>query len=157
MISRLAAALAALTLLATATPAHAGRAVGVGLGTSTLGSGVSVKWKAKSGSGMQLVAGPAGDDLRFVGDTIAVNLDGLRNMGRIGTLGPIGVDWSIGGGGGVAVGGGLTAAAAGVVGLNLALQNIPLEFSLEYRPVAVVVPVVAFDVVNASGHLRWWF
>lgn len=152
------AALAAVPLLLGAAPAHAGRTVGVGLGSSTLSSGVSLKWQAKGGGAMQLVAGPFGNGLYAWDNTLGVNLDGLKDMGEIGNLGPVGVGWSLGGGGGVGVGGNtLAAAAAGVVGLNFALQPVPLEFSVEYRPTLMVVPAVGLDLVNASGHLRWWF
>ncbi|MBL8614075.1 MAG: hypothetical protein JNM72_00555 [Deltaproteobacteria bacterium] len=158
-MARAAAALAALCFSLAAAPAHAGRTVGVGLGSSTLSSGVSVKWQAKGGGGMQLVAGPFGNGLYYngYGNSLGVNLDGLRDMGEIGNLGPIGVGWSLGGGGGVAVGGTLAAAAAGVAGLNFELEPVPLEFSLEYRPTLIILPGVGFDLVNASGHLRWWF
>lgn len=160
-LARAAAALTALTLSLAAAPAHAGRTVGVGLGSSTLSSGVSVKWQAKGGGGMQLVAGAYGNGLYYNGygynNSIGVSLDGLRDMGEIGNLGPIGVGWSLGGGGGIGVGGTLAAAAAGVAGLNFELQPVPLEFSIEYRPTLIILPGVGFDLVNASGHLRWWF
>lgn len=158
-LARAAAALAALTLSLGAAPAQAGRTVGVGLGSSTLSSGVSVKWQAKGGGGMQLVAGPFGNGLYYndYANSLGVNLDGLKNMGEIGNLGPIGVSWSLGGGGGVGVGGTLAAAAAGVAGLNFELQPVPLEFSIEYRPTLIIIPEVGVNVLNASGHLRWWF
>ena len=158
-----AAAALALTLALTlaAAPAHAGRTVGVGLGSSTLSSGVSVKWQAKGGGGMQLVAGAYGNGLYYDGygytNSIGVSLDGLRDMGQIGNLGPIGVGWSLGGGGGIGVGGTLAVAAAGVAGLNFELEPVPLEFSIEYRPTLSILPGVYPDFVNASGHLRWWF
>ena len=158
-LPRLGCAAAALALTLASAPAHAGRTVGVGLGSSTLSSGVSVKWQAKGGGGMQLVAGPFGNGLFYggYGNSLGVNLDGLRDMGQIGNLGPISVGWSLGGGGGVGVGGTLAAAAAGVAGLNFELEPVPLEFSIEYRPTLIIIPTVGVDVLNASGHLRWWF
>lgn len=153
---RRAAPLAGLALLLHAAPALAGDTVGIGLGSSTLSSGVSAKWHGKSGSGLQLVVGPWGTGFDG-GGTLALNLDGIRDMPKIGSLGPIDVGWSLGGGAGVALASTPVVAAAGVAGLNFKLQPVPLELALELRPRLVILPEIYGDLLNASGHLRWWF
>jgi hypothetical protein len=152
------APLAAALGLLFAAPALAADTVGIGLGSATLSSGVSAKWHAKSGSGLQLVVGPWGTGpSNFGNSTLAVNLDGIRDMPKIGNLGPVDVGWSLGGGAGVAFASSPTVAASGVVGLNLKLQPVPLELALEYRPVLWILPSINGELLNASGHLRWWF
>jgi hypothetical protein len=150
--------LAALGLLFAAPAALAGDTVGIGLGSATLSSGVSAKWHAKSGSGLQLVVGPWGiGPSNFGSSTLALNLDGIRDMPKIGNLGPVDVGWSLGGGAGVAFASSPTVAASFVAGLNLKLQPVPLELALEYRPVLWILPSIGGELLNASGHLRWWF
>ncbi len=149
---------AALGLLFAAPAALAADTVGIGLGSSTLSSGVSAKWHAKSGSGLQLVVGPWGiGPSNFGSSTLAVNLDGIRDMQQIGNLGPINVGWSLGGGAGVAFGTYPVVAAAFVAGLNFKLEPVPLELALEYRPRLQLLQSIDVDPLNASGHLRWWF
>ena len=150
--------LGAAALLSPRLALAGGDTVGLGLGSSTLSSGVSAKWRAKGGGGLQLVVGPWSTGLDFDGGgTLALNLDGVRDMPKIGSLGPVDVGWSLGAGGGVALLSPPVVAASAFAGINLKLQPAPLELAVELRPRLLVLPTVSGELLNATAHLRWWF
>ena len=68
------------------------------------------------------------------------------------------LDWSFGLGAGVGVRDDNTGiAAAGVAGLEFNFTVIPIDLVLEYRPTLAIHPDVDLDLVDFSGHLRFYF
>lgn len=48
-------------------------------------------------------------------------------------------------------------AASGAAGFEVNVSAVPIDLVVEYRPRLLVVPEVAFDFVNFSGHIRYVF
>lgn len=48
-------------------------------------------------------------------------------------------------------------AATGVAGLEVNFQPVPIDVVIEYRPGILIIPVVGADLVNFSGHVRYYF
>lgn len=94
------------------------------------------------------------------GGGLGLSADYLFEMPTLAETEPLDIAWNIGPGLGVGlfpaadiVG----VAASGVLGLELGFNPVPIDIVLEYRPTVLVVPAVAFDFVNISGHVRWFF
>jgi hypothetical protein len=58
---------------------------------------------------------------------------------------------------GLGLGSGLFIGVAGVGGIEAAFKPIPLDLTVEYRPVLGVVNGLVFDLMNFSAHVRYWF
>jgi len=68
--------------------------------------------------------------------------------------------WNAGIGGALGVADGhsdLAIAAAGIVGLEFRIIPVPIDIVLEYRPGLLIVPDVAFDAVDFTAHIRFYF
>lgn len=144
------------------TPAHAGAkhrtggSTGLGLGAGTFGGGISVKHFTSDRGALQGVVGTAG----YKGDGLYVSGDYLLEQPVIGSADVVDVAWNIGAGAGLGVysgGGDLGLGVSGVAGLEFALVPIPLDFVIEYRPTLGLSPDLGLDLVNFTGHLRWFF
>lgn len=151
----LTAALAAVSLpsaaLAGASHRTAG-STGVGLGVGTVGGGVSVKHFLADSHAVQGVVGLGNDTLR-------VSADYLLEQNTFATTDVVDLAWNIGAGVGVGIGdgGNLGLGVSGVAGLEFAFVPVPLDLVLEYRPTIAVVPDVDLELVEFTGHLRWFF
>mgnify|MGYP000571700278 FL=1 len=129
---------------------------GIGLGGGTTGGGISAKHFLSEGTAVQGVVGLAG----FEGDGLQLNADYLMEQPVIASAEPFDVAWNFGVGAGVALfpeHNLLGLGVSGIAGVEFAFVPIPLDLVLEYRPTLGVLPGVGLDLVNFSGHLRWFF
>lgn len=154
-------------LLAAALPASAlagspqGKTWGLGIGGGTWTNGVSIKHMNGDATALQGVIGVWGPGRG--GDGIAASGSFLFEQPTFASAEPLELAWNYGlgadlaiwdddkGNGGVAVGG------HGVLGLEVLFVPVPLDLVVEYRPGLLLVPGVGLDLVNFSGHLRFWF
>jgi hypothetical protein len=132
---------------------------GIGLGGGTNTGGVSAKYWMGDSTALQLVAGGYGK-WGSGSSGLGLNADYLLEMPALTEAGPVEIAWNVGAGAGV----GLFPAAdvvaiqgAGVAGLEFALIPVPLDITLEYRPTIGITPNVGLDLVNFTGHIRWFF
>ena len=126
---------------------------GLGIGGGTYNSGLSLKYYT---TGSQALQGVVGFNLRR--DWIGLNLDYLFEMPALATGSVVELGWNLGPG--VAVGisdYGVGAAVAGVAGLELNFNPIPIDLVLEWRPSLNVVPNVDIDLIGFTGHIRFYF
>ncbi|MEZ4459594.1 MAG: hypothetical protein R3E66_07650 [bacterium] len=142
--------------------------VGVGLGAGTLASGLSLKYFADSNFAIQ---GNVGwwrsrwwgcDNRRCYGggDALAVSADAIFEQPVFAGNGSVDLAWNFGLGGGLGLSdynNNIGAAAAGILGLEVLINVIPIDIVLEFRPNILVVPDVAFDLVDFTGHIRFYF
>lgn len=165
MTRTLPAALAALTLLALLPGrAHAGAShrsagsTGIGLGGGTASGGISAKRFLTGATAIQGVIGTYG---RWGDGTgLGLSADYLLERPPLASGAVADLAWNIGAGAGVGLFPAtdtLAAGVSGVAGLELAFVPIPLDFVVEYRPTVGVLPGVGLDLVNFTGHLRWFF
>lgn len=129
--------------------------VGVGLGAGTLASGISGKLFISEALAAQALLGIGGYKNNAAG--LSGGLDLLVEMPAIADTPDIELGWNLGVGGALGVGNGLFVGAAGVAGIEAALKPVPLDLTLEYRPVLGVVNGLVFDPFHFGGHLRYWF
>jgi hypothetical protein len=131
---------------------------GLGLGGGTRTSGLSGKYTFTKEFSLQ---GLVGTDSRraYGGDgTLAMALSALVEMPALHEDDDIEVAWCVGAGPFMAVGDQFWLGAHAVIGLELNLRVIPLEFTIEYRPsFEIVGPDNGLELVDFGGHLRWWF
>lgn len=86
-----------------------------------------------------------GADLLFEGGPLVGNSD-------------LSLDWEIGGGVGIGIGDvGFGMGVAFVTGLELDIHAIPLDFVIEYRPAIFILPGFALNVIDFTGHVRYYF
>ena len=152
---------AAVLLLAASSPAEAGirqaGGTGVGLGSGTFANGLSLKHFLTDMTAVQVNAGTWGT-YRHFGGGLAGCLDFLLEMPPLHKGQGFHVGWSLGAGGGFGlVADELVAAAAGVAGVEMNVTAIPIDVVLEYRPGLGIIPVVGFEVINFTGHVRYYF
>ena len=130
---------------------------GLGLGGGLGVSGLSGKLWLGDSAAFQGVVGVWG----LTDDHLGAGLDALLEMPAIAETEPVEVAWNLGVGGTLGVGGSssipLLVGVSGVAGLEFNFQPIPLDLVLEYRPGLIVVPGVDLDLVNFSGHIRYYF
>lgn len=152
--------LGALLFAGLSTPAMAadpsGGTLGVGLasGASSYGfggAGLSLKKYAGSTAYQGVV--------RLNNNYIGVGADFLLEQPSFADLGGAAqLGWNYGLGANVGLGNNyLGLGASGVVGLEVLFQPLPIDLVLEYRPGAYILPGFALDLVNFSGHLRYYF
>jgi len=68
------------------------------------------------------------------------------------------LDWSYGVGAGIASrNDNVALAASGVLGLELNINVIPVDLVLEYRPSLLISPDIDLEIVDFTGHLRFYF
>lgn len=126
---------------------------GLGLGGGLGPVGISAKYFMSDKHALQGMAGTyarggglgLGADYLFEGPAIVT--------GEVAELG-----WNVGAGPQLYLfGGTLGLAATGVAGLEVNFQPVPIDIVLEYRPGVYIIPGVAADLVNFSGHVRYYF
>lgn len=183
-LPRLVLALASVTLLTLASqPARAGKPIrqagnfGLGLGAGTLGTGLSLKYFLQDDLSIQGNAGVyyygfyyRGRDecydrrgytyCRNVGEALALSADLLAEKGPLLDANELSIDWAIGGGLGLGIWEYqplFDVAAAFVLGLEFNIHAVPIDVVIEYRPKLLLIPTAAFDVIDFTGHIRYYF
>lgn len=157
-------------LLLTATPALAFETVprkpgglGLGLGGGTRTSGISAKYTMDSAFSLQGVVGTDFGRYRDRGGTLALSVDAMFEMPPLHTDKNVEIAWGVGVGPYMAVGDNFWLGASGVLGIQLHIQPVPLEFTLEWRPSFELVGphpdgrTHGFYPLGIGGHIRWWF
>lgn len=133
-----------------------GGSTGVGVGSGTFANGLSIK-HVMGGSAIQANVGSWGTYRKF-GGGLALSADYLLEMPTLASVSILDVAWNVGLGAGAGlVSDSLAVAAAGVAGLEFNFKPLPIDLVLEYRPGLLIVPDVSIDLVNFTGHLRWYF
>lgn len=128
--------------------AEAARSIGVGVGRGTRVLGLSVRSPGRTS--VQLNAG------WWDRGGWGVSLDGLADLVLIkGSVAALSVE--LGAGAGVGFVERVQATGALVGGLRLELMPIPLDFSVEYRPLLDIVPDVDLELGYVGGHVRLYF
>lgn len=163
-------------------PAHAGKPIkqagnfGVGLGVGTTAAPISMKYFLSSSLSVQGNAGwwrgwwggygcgNNGDRDRqdycggYYRNAFGIGADLLYEGGTLVGNRDLSLDWEIGGGIGLGVGdSSFGMAAAFVTGLQLNIHAIPLDFVVEYRPALYIVPGFGLNVIDFTGHVRYYF
>jgi hypothetical protein len=130
---------------------------GLGIGGGMISTGISGKYY-QGPVAFQGVVGWWGLG-REGTDALGLNLDFLKEQPSFAGGGPLQLGWNYGLGGGAVIvdGGGLGLGASGIAGLEFLIQPVPLDIVLEYRPGLWIVPDVNLDLVNFSGHIRYYF
>lgn len=141
--------------------------IGVGAGTGTFASGLSLKYFAGPAFAIQGNVGWwrsrwwGDDDYRWGGNSsLALSVDALLEQGVFAGNGDIDLAWNFGFGGGIGLSeysDTIGAAASGVLGLEVLINLIPIDLVLEFRPTILLVPSVHFDLVDFTGHIRYYF
>lgn len=128
---------------------------GIGLGGGTASAGISAKHWLTKGTAIQGVVGSYG---RWeAGSGIGLSADYLFEGPAIATGEVLDLGWNLGLGAGLGIGNELGVGVSGVAGLEFAFVPAPIDLTLEYRPTLGVAPGLGFDLINFSGHLRWFF
>ncbi len=143
--------------------------IGVGLGTGTFASGLSLKYFADPTFAIQGNIGLWRDrwwgknrDYRYYGggDSLALSVDALFEQGVFAGNGDIDLAWNFGLGAGLGLSdynNSIGVAGAGVLGLEILINVIPIDLVLEFRPTVQIVPDVRFDLIDFTGHIRFYF
>ncbi len=144
-------------------------AFGLGLGVGTSTAGVSMKYWMRETLAVQGVVGagfrrddpePSGlveSDRGPWQAGLGLSGDLLFERSSFAAAPDFELGWSFGPGVGLWLGDELAVAVAGVLGLEVGMLPVPIDLVVEYRPRVVVFPDPAFDWINASAHLRWYF
>ena len=130
---------------------------GLGLGAGTTGGGISVKHFLTDGTAVQGVIGAYGG---WDGGGLGLNADYLLERPAFATTEPVDIAWNVGLGAGVGLfpkSDVIGVGVSGIAGQEFAFVPIPLDLVLEYRPTIGVLPGVGLDLVNFTGHLRYFF
>lgn len=122
----------------------------IGLGGGFGVSGISGKYYTGS-TALQGMVGA------YRGEGLGVGLDYLLEMPDIAAAGPVNIAWNLGVGRTVRVNDNLGVGVSGVAGLEFNFVPVPIDLVLEYRPGLHVIPDIDLDLVNFSGHLRFYF
>ena len=140
-----------------AVPRQPGK-VGVGIGGGTRTSGLSIKYTPTKELSLQGVVGTDSRRLSDGNGTLALAMSALVEMPALHEAEDIESGWCIGAGPYLAVGDEFWLGAHAVLGLELNLRVIPLEFTIEYRPAFQLIGGGdTLELVDFGGHLRWWF
>jgi len=146
---------------------------GLGLGAGTSTAGLSAKYFLSDRLALQGVIG-AGYDAHhdyYAGagggwdSGAALSADLLFEMPAFFEDPDVNLAWAIGPGMGIWVGNhSFALAASGALGFEVNITAVPLDIVIEYRPRLLIVPPasyagdgLAFDFVNFSGHIRYYF
>lgn len=139
---------ALVAIVGDAAEAQAARSIGVGVGRGTRVLGLSVRSPGQTS--VQLNAG------WWDRGGWGVSLDGLADLVLIkGSVAALSVE--LGAGAGVGFVERVEATGALVGGLRLELMPIPLDFSVEYRPLIDILPNVDLELGYVGGHVRLYF
>lgn len=139
-------------------PIRAAHNFGLGLGGGTLTSGISAKYWLADSHAIQGVVGTWGATRAGFNAGFGVSVDYLLEMPTITDTEPMELGWNLGAGGWLATGAfGEYLGAAGVLGLELNFHPVPIDVVIEYRPGLSIVPTVGADLVNFTGHVRYYF
>lgn len=132
---------------------------GLGIGGGTRTSGISGKYTFSKEFSLQGLVGTDSRRLSGGDGTLAMSLSGLVEMPALHEDDDIEIGWCIGAGPFMAVGDQFWLGAHAVLGLELNLRVIPLEFTIEYRPAFQIVGDgdEGLELVDFGGQLRWWF
>lgn len=149
---------------------------GLGLGVGTTAAPVSMKYFLSSDLSIQANAGWwrgwwGGYGCRNVDDryrdyhcggyyrnALGLGADLLFEGGRLAGNDDFSLSWEIGGGVGLGLGNvGFGLAAAFVTGLQANIDMIPLDVVIEYRPAIFLVPGFALNLIDFTGHVRYYF
>lgn len=147
---------------ADAKPIHSSGRFGIGLGSGTFANGLSMKYFLAKSFAVQAnvgraSGGNAGDRFKNNGG-IAASADLLIENKPLVASKLLNLEWSYGVGGGVANRNDTTGlAAAAIAGLELNFNVIPIDLVLEFRPTLLISPDVELEIVDFSGHLRYYF
>ena len=136
---------------------------GIGIGSTTMSTGLSMKYFLENTLSVQGTVG-AWRRYGYTGrgyfqrDSLALGADMLLEEFSFVDKGDYSLDGAIGGGVGLGFEdrGSLGLAASFVAGAAFHIHSIPLDIVLEYRPHIGLAPVVEFDFVYFSGHLRYY-
>ncbi len=154
-------ALSAAPAAADNAPIHTAGRIGIGIGSGTIANGLSGKYYTGSKFAFQAnvgtVGGSGGDRFSDNGG-IAVSLDGLIENGPLVTTEHFTIDWSYGLGAGLGLRNDVSAiAVSAIAGLEFNFKPLPVDLVLEYRPHLLVNPDVELELVDFTGHLRYYF
>ena len=141
---------------------------GFGLGAGTLAVGLSLKHFLADDFSIQANVGYWRgcwncSHYYYNNNGLAMSLDFLVEGGPLLSIDDkLSIDWEAGLGGGLGINnwadnGGLGVGISGVVGIQFNIHLIPVDFVIEYRPGLYVIPNVGLDIVNFTGHARYYF
>lgn len=143
--------------------------VGVGLGGGTFATGLSLKYFAASDFAIQGNVGwwrsrwggcDHNDHYCGGNDSLAVSADAIFEQPVFAGNGSVDLAWNFGLGGALGLSDyddTIGAAVAGVLGLEVLINVIPIDIVLELRPNILIVPDVDFNLVDFTGHIRFYF
>lgn len=144
--------------------------IGVGLGAGTFAAGLSLKYftdqslaiQGNIGEWRSRWWGRCNDRYCYDGggDGIALSVDVLFEQDVFAGNGNVDLGWNAGVGGGLGVSDyrdETAAAIAGILGLELLINVIPIDIVLEFRPSVMIVPDIHFDLIDFTGHIRFYF
>lgn len=149
----------------------AGRVLGVGLQLG-VPTGITVKYMVAPNLG--IVGGLGVGAGWYIGPALSVHVDVLYHPHILVKAPYLNVSWYVGGGGWVGIadtnarpfvyfgeyvryfGPRFWIAARGALGINIALNDLPIEFYVEGNPALVVFPGLSFGL-GFSGGLRFYF
>lgn len=144
-------------------PPRGGGVFGIGVGGGLGVSGLSGKYWLGEKYALQGVVGAWGYGHHYYGGhdydygtNLGVSLDYLWEMPDITASGPLVLGWNVGLGGTIGIYDPPFIGASGVLGLELDFQPVPIDVVLEYRPGISIVPGIGLDLVNFTGHVRFY-
>ena len=132
-------------------------ATGIGVGSGTLAQGLSLKHFVTERLAVQGVVGSFGNYNHYGG--FGISADAVFAMPILAS-GDVDLAWNFGGGGGFASFESASITAfTGLVGLEVLVDQIPLDIVLELRPVALVNGGlhVLSGFTDLTGHIRYYF
>lgn len=127
---------------------------GIGFSGGVGVNGLSLKYFASDAQALQVTLGANGFGSFSV---IGVTADYLLEMPALAQTQILDIGWNLGLGARALVGDVFGLGLSGVAGLEFLFNPIPIDFVVEYRPTLDVVPGVDLDLVNFSGHVRFYF
>jgi hypothetical protein len=145
--------------------------IGLGIGQGTLANGLSLKYFADSSFAIQGNLGYwrswggfrdcRNDYCRYYGgNSFALSVDALFEQETLAGNQNVELAWNFGVGGGLGVSeynDTVGAAVAGILGLEVLINAIPIDIVLEWRPSALIAPGFYLDLVHFTGHIRFYF
>lgn len=148
--------------LALTFPAHAKEirrqgAAGIGIGSGTLAHGLSGKYFLSDKLAVQANIGSFGNYKHYGGT--AISADVVFAMPLLAS-GEVDLGWNVGAGGGFASYDSASITAfTGLVGLELLIDQIPIDLVLELRPIALTNGGlhILSGFADLTGHLRYYF